>query len=104
MKRILTLTLVGILLLPSLFACGAEAPQATVTAPAKSDPLEVPVLVVGKSGNSGGVFADMSLSVQSYAWTEEEAWFKLAYSTLEPYSTKRYRTYTRSYFCHTKQK
>ena len=32
MKRILTLFLVGILLLPSLFACGAEAPQAT-TAP-----------------------------------------------------------------------
>lgn len=96
MKRILTLILVGILLLPSLFACGNE-PQATTTAPAKSDPLEVPVLVVGKSGNSGGVFADMSLSVQSYAWTEEEAWFELTYSTLEPYSTKRYRSYTRSF-------
>jgi len=77
MKRILTLFLVGILLLPSLFACGTE-PQATATVPETTPAApEVPAIEIGESGT---LLEGFSLGITEHAWSQENAYFKLAFS------------------------
>ncbi|MBQ4036586.1 MAG: hypothetical protein IJC84_00495 [Clostridia bacterium] len=70
MKRILTLFLVGILLLPSLFACG-QTPQATATAP-ETAPPETPAIEIGESGSTA---EGVMMRLETIAWSKEEAIF-----------------------------
>ncbi|MBQ4036876.1 MAG: hypothetical protein IJC84_01985 [Clostridia bacterium] len=78
MKRILTIFLVGILLLPSLFACGAEAPQATATSPVTTpaEP-EVPAIEIGESGST---HEEYGIEIVEHAWSKEEAWLVIKYT------------------------
>jgi len=74
MKRILTIFLVGILLLPSLLACGTE-PQATATVPETTPAApEVPAIEIGESWAS---MEGMKVEVLANAWTADEAWIGL---------------------------
>ena len=81
MKRILTLFFVGILLLPSLFACGAEAPQAT-TAPhhVETESVTAPTPAI-EIGESGSTHEEYQIEIVEHAWSEEEAWLILQYTS-----------------------
>ncbi|MBQ4037782.1 MAG: hypothetical protein IJC84_06625 [Clostridia bacterium] len=78
MKRMFALFLVGILLLPSLFACAAE-PQATATVPETTPAApEVPTIEIGESGSS---VEGVILQITDHRWTAEEAWFSFTYQS-----------------------
>lgn len=95
MKRILTLTLVGILLLPSLFACGAEAPQATVTAPdtaaPETAPSETPAIEIGESGSTN---EECGIKIVEHAWSAEEASFVISVQKKDAWDVRCKTAYT----------